>query len=172
MDTIENKSFNILESENLLHFPIDVNKLAHNLEIKIFEENMEDNISGLLYLKNGTPYIGVNSSHHPNRKRFTIAHELGHYVLHHPKDNDVIVDKKLFIFPRAEELSSGYEKEKEANKFAASLLMPKALLERIIIQEEIDLDDDNAITKLSEIVLVSEQALTYRLLNLGFISCQ
>jgi len=170
MDHVEQKALNLLETFNLDVFPIDVKKLASELELEIIEEKFEDNIAGLLYYKNCKGYIGINKRHVTNRQRFTLAHEIGHHaLLHHVSDNDIHVDRKSFIFRRTDNSDGNEIHEREANKFAASLLMPSSLLKKYIRQNNIDLNDDLDIYELSKKLEVSEQALTYRLLNLGLI---
>lgn len=168
--SIEKKVDAILMEYKLDEFPIDIEKLAKELEIKIIREDFEDNIAGLLYCKKGKKYIGLNSNHHLNRQRFTVAHEIGHYVLHHPKDDDIILDTKASIFYRTKDISREQKKEIEANRFAATILMPEELLKNYMKDEHININDDIALWKFSNNIKVSEQTLTYRLLNLGIIS--
>ena len=90
----------------------------------------DDELSGMVYIKEGTPIIGVNSLHHPNRQRFTIAHELGHLELHRPMiTSSVHVDKNFPALMRDPRTATGTERiEIDANRFAAELLMPGARL--------------------------------------------
>lgn len=99
--------------------PLDVEALVSALGIRLQPEIMDNDISGYLRASNGDWIIGVNSLHHPNRRRFTIAHELGHYFLHRHIGN--FEDRALF---RRERQSN--PQEWEANDFAASLLMPSS----------------------------------------------
>lgn len=169
MTTIESKALALLENFKLDTFPIDVKKLAESLDLTIIEDDFEDAIAGLLYYKNGNGYVGVNKSHHENRQRFTIGHEIGHHALHHNIDG-LHWDKKSFIFYRADNNLPDKVQESEANKFSAALLMPETMLKRFISSENIDLNDEIDIYNLSIKLKVSEQALTFRLLNLGMIS--
>ncbi len=153
--------------------PIDLEKIASSLKIPVLYDEFDDHISGLLVVKNGKTAVGVNKKHHPNRQRFTIAHELGHYVLHHkygddPK-NDIHIDKKWAYF-RSD--TAGHrldEQERQANQFAAELLMPQKLVEEIIEKYRLDLSDDFDIFKLANLLQVSEQALAIRLVGLRMI---
>jgi hypothetical protein len=68
------------------------------------------------------------------RRRFTIAHEIGHLVLHVPKVQKVFYDRPGFIReidedPPAAELPELAAREREANVFARELLMPESLVE-------------------------------------------
>jgi Zn-dependent peptidase ImmA (M78 family) len=63
-----------------LAVPVDVNFLAEQEGILIREETLEDNVSGMLVIKDERSVIIVNANHHQNRQRFTIAHELGAFM--------------------------------------------------------------------------------------------
>lgn len=86
-------------------------------------------LSGLLTTADQTIWIDAREAHRsPERRRFTIAHEVGHWVLH-AKRGDV-GDFQRFCRPvdlRAGEDHS-QEVEQEANRFAAELLMPEKIL--------------------------------------------
>ncbi len=72
--------------------------------------------------------IVVNKDDSPNRQRFTIAHELGHYLLHKEYVQDV---KKYKVLLRRPLKNGSYAlEEKEANCFAAYLLVPSNLLKK------------------------------------------
>lgn len=152
---------------------VDVYKIAEKLGAKIVEEDFDDDMSGLLLISDGIPTIAVNKKHSEVRMRFTIAHELGHLVLHRHEDDDeenIFVDKK--IFNRNAAASQGvYRQEIEANRFAAELLMPKQMLNRVIakLSDEIDLSDDDVIGELAGEFKVSSQALAIRLSSLNII---
>lgn len=107
----------IAESRGLSMRPVDVLGLASSIGIQIEYLPLPENTSGFLRRAGGHWLIGVNSMHHPNRQRFTIAHELGHYFLH--RDHGDFVDQALF----RKELQSD-RREFEANSFASRLLMP------------------------------------------------
>jgi Zn-dependent peptidase ImmA (M78 family) len=116
--------------------------------------------------------IGANKSHHPHRQRFTIAHELGHFLLH--KGETVHVDEgrgALAINLRDSESSKGEDnEEKEANLFAAELLMPAKFLKKDLEGKSFDLlADTTLLDGLAKKYQVSTQALTFRLANLGYI---
>jgi Zn-dependent peptidase ImmA (M78 family) len=163
----------LLRKSNTYSLPVDLDSVAKFLKIRVLYEEFEDNISGLLVVKNGKHAIGVNKNHHPNRQRFTIAHEIGHFVLHHkfsddPK-NDLHIDKKWAYFRAAEPGQKVDDKERQANQFAAELLMPEALLKQSIKKLAVNLSDDTDIFRLASSLQVSEQALAIRLVNLKII---
>ncbi len=124
----------------------------------------------MVYIKDGVPIIGVNSLHHPNRQRFTIAHELGHLELHRQMiTSNVHVDKNFPALMRDRKSATGTEQiEIEANQFAAELLMPIALIEQALAGKQFDIDDDGPIEELAKKLRVSKQALEYRIRNRGY----
>jgi Zn-dependent peptidase ImmA (M78 family) len=161
----------LLTEHNVRTEPVDVAKLARAIGVKVQEQPAEDDLSGFLYRNHHqkTAVIGVNSTHHVNRRRFTTAHELGHYLLH--DFDDVHVDRQFKVWLRSEASSQGTDlEEKEANLFAAEILMPASFIERDIQRiSAFDLMDEDVIAKLAERYGVSTQAMTFRLGYLGHI---
>lgn len=107
--------------------PVDVVALSRALGIPVREVPLRENISGLIKKVGPDSYeIRVNSEHSETRKRFTIAHELGHFVLHKALIGDGIVDNAAYRSADGEfsNPAIGSRQETEANKFAANLLMP------------------------------------------------
>ncbi len=174
-----------LEASNLLrrfgtdHFPIDVAFIAQKLEVHLHFEQLEDEISGMLIVKDGSKHIVINKGHHANRQRFTIAHEIGHLILHHEDGDKLFVDTKLMVYQRAGVPSANTyssknstttpDQEREANVFAASLLMPEDALRELIEDQEVDISDEFDISRLASSLGVSEQAMSIRLKNLKLV---
>jgi Zn-dependent peptidase ImmA (M78 family) len=148
--------------------PIQVEEIAKNEGLTlIFKQSDDNNWSGMLYRKGNTGIIAVNEGHHSNRQRFTIAHELGHFFLSE-EDTDVFVDAAVIRY-RNETSSLGTDYEEiEANNFAAELLMPEGFLENDLKEfgEEID---EWGVFELAQKYGVSEQAMTIRLMKLGYV---
>lgn len=165
----------LLKEHGISSPPVDVYKIAGAHGIVISRENVEDEISGFLYRDRDDRrrvIIGANKSHHINRQRFTIAHELGHFFLHDGELVHLDSGHRAFTINRRDEESSksGDNDEKEANFFAAELLMPVQFLARDIQDVDVDLfEDSNLLVNLSRKYKVSVQALTFRLANLGYI---
>lgn len=153
--------------------PIDVEALAKALNIAVRYEPFDEDLSGILVKENERTAIGVNSSHAITRQRFTIAHELGHFVLKH--DGSLFVDKTLgsqaFVVRRDGKSSLGSDVlEIQANQFAAELLMPRALVSAQVekrLERKPRLSSDDLISDLARVFLVSPKAMEYRLVNLG-----
>lgn len=144
--------------------PVPVEQIAKFAGIRLEALPLDDDLSGMSFVKDGVAVIVVNSNHHINRKRFTISHEIGHHILDADYlNNNVHVDKA--ILPRNRFSSDGVDsREIRANQFAAELLMPEAELSR---WGKVDINDDTRIQALAKRLKVSVAALTYRLINLG-----
>lgn len=161
----------ILAERRIRSAPIDVAEIAKSLGVEVQETPAEDDLSGFLYRdrKRDLAVIGVNADHHPNRRNFTAAHELGHFLLH--DFDDVHVDRHFKVWLRSEASSQGTDiEEKEANLFAAELLMPAHLVADDIEEiGTIDLMEEDVLRDLAEKYGVSTQAMTFRLAYLGYI---
>ena len=108
-------------------YPVDLHGMADALGIRIIAKNLPDNVSGKI--EQDWPFndyvITVNSKHSRTRQRFTIAHEIAHYVLHRDLIGDGIVDDGLYRDGRIGDI-----RERQANRYAATLLMPKSLVRK------------------------------------------
>lgn len=159
---IENQVERILAEYNLKSGPIPVEEIARKNDIAI-GRTPSNKFSGLLYRKeNATSFIAVNSTESLVRQRFTIAHELGHFFLHPNKNTfiDFRDNKKNIVRG---------QKEVQANQFAAALLMPKKLLERDVFSIAQDGLSEEHIKYLSQKYSVSENAMSFRLINLHLV---
>jgi Zn-dependent peptidase ImmA (M78 family) len=150
--------------------PVPVDRIADGLGVPIVQESLERNVSGLLLRKEGNrAAIGVNATHAYLRQRFTIAHELGHFLLH--PGRELILDH-VRVDLRDDVSSMGTDRqEREANAFAAELLMPavdiRAEVQRLT--EAGQTPDSRFVSDLAIGFSVSEQAMEYRLINLGLL---
>ena len=116
------------KSTNQQTLPINVEAMAKALGAEIINDSFEDDLSGFSIQKQGKKLIGINENHSPNRRRFTIAHELGHLFLHSSKT--VNYETSLLMFRDGRSTDGSDPKEREANRFAAELLMPEGLLRK------------------------------------------
>ena len=158
----------ILEEFKVTRPPVPIDKIARKMGVRLLYSPLDDELSGMVYIKEGNPIIGVNALHHPNRQRFTIAHEVGHLLMHrHQIEQEVHVDKTFLMLRRDAESSSGINDiEVEANAFAAEVLMPENLVINALKNESFDIDDDSFIAQLAKKFKVSTQAIQFRLGNL------
>lgn len=143
--------------------PVDVVKIAKFQKIDVFvipfDETLNADPSGLLVENNGKWAILVNINDSITRQRFTIAHEVGHFLIHKGQQ---FVDE----FNAGETFYRDGEdtkEEREANYFAACLLMPADKLVSIWPDCK---DPKDAANRFN----VSEVSMTYRLKNLGILT--
>lgn len=146
--------------------PVNVESIAERLGAKVVKVDLDDKLCGMLHKEAGQHIIGVNSSHSVSRQRFTIAHEIGHLVMHDHLISDLHVDKsfseRLYRDGRSK---TGEDKiEREANRFAAELLMPTELLHEDVSEVLIDLVEGPK--ELAELYEVSEQAMSIKLMQI------
>lgn len=162
-DTIERKATRLLREAGIDGVPVPVDEVASNLGIDVQFADLDEGCSGVLVRgKSGKrPVIGVNWADHPNRQRFTIAHEIGHYLLH--KGSPVFVDTGHSVSFRSTAGSGSRREEVEANWFAAALLMPKGKVEAAFADCEFGVTDDDDLRALATQFGVSRQAMAIRL---------
>ncbi len=113
--------------------PVNVEGLANALGLSVFEKELPG-ISGMLtadHLSGPCGYtIYVNSTDPLNRRRFTIAHEIAHYLLHRNKSATAeFKDDRMYRSPGLSDA-----KEAEANRLAADILMPRRIIRRLLDQ--------------------------------------
>ena len=153
------KAADLLKKYNL-HPPIPVEKLAKKMGVTVSYGPLDEDISGFLFRKEDEIIIGVNSFHPRTRQRFTIAHEIAHFLNH---QGDFFVDRKI-MFRDAKSQEGTDENEKEANSFAAELLMPEdEVLEGL---SKTEIEDEEEFRAFVDEFGVSVQAMTIRIKNL------
>jgi Zn-dependent peptidase ImmA (M78 family) len=165
--SIDLQASTLLRKHALFAAPIDIEALAKRLGARVLFDDLDDDVSGFLLREKNVSTIAVNQLHHPNRQRFTIAHECGHLVLHANKGDQLWVDKTFSpVFFRNSNSSSGEKfQEIQANQFAAGVLMPEELLRQQLKGDVTDMD----ILRLALKFKVSEQAMTLRLVALDML---
>jgi len=165
----------LLNRFDVSELPVPVEKIAEKLGAILSFEPFEgdQDISGVLYRKGGDVIIGVNSSHARVRQRFTIAHEIGHLLLH---DREIFVDKVVKVNFRDKRSSLAVDREEiAANAFAAELLMPKNCVTAELssmLKAKPEIGTEDLIINLANTFDVSKPAMEYRLINLGMITSQ
>ena len=143
-------------------------QIARRVGAVVRFEPFDGELSGILYERGGYKVIGVNELHPETRQRFTIAHEVGHLLLHSGKD--LFLDRKFLVRARNRRSSTAEDlAEVQANAFAAELLMPRAWIRRDAGSRTVDFDDQALVQRLAKSYKVSEQAMAFRLANLGVI---
>ncbi|MDD3278000.1 MAG: ImmA/IrrE family metallo-endopeptidase [Lachnospiraceae bacterium] len=112
---------------------IDLFKDCERLEYKLLRYPLGEKADlGFTLIKENDTVIFTNTSSHLSREIFTLAHEIGHVILHINK-GESFIDDHITISGRSKD-----EKEQEANYFAACLLMPSDDVERFLDLELVD----------------------------------
>ena len=139
--------------------PVDVESLATKLGVPVKRMLMSEDMSGSLVKVGPDKYeIHLNVLHPSTRQRFTIAHELGHFVHHRSLLGNGVSDNRAYRTATDDEHFNPKIKPKhetEANRFAASLLMPKEIVAKLR-NEGISVQD------MADRLEVSKQAMSIR----------
>lgn len=145
------KAHTILEENYVSTPPVVIDEIARNYGLKIYEIDFENDsdVAGFIDPKTRTIYVNKDDS--DTRKAFTIAHELGHWILHRDKLEQS--PEKYAVLYRKPIGGEKDDVEKEANCFAAHLLVPRKLL------DEFRSENDNVI---ASIFGVSPELIGYR----------
>ncbi|WP_296625011.1 ImmA/IrrE family metallo-endopeptidase [Rhizorhabdus sp.] len=100
--------------------PVPVGQVADRLGIDVLSLTLPTEISGLIRRnENGKFEIHINNTDAPVRQRFTVCHEIAHYLLHRNLiDGDGITDNILY----RSKLSN--KQEAEANRLGSAILLP------------------------------------------------
>jgi Zn-dependent peptidase ImmA (M78 family) len=158
----------LLEEAKITGPPVDVERLAGLRNASVVSDELDKGVSGALLRRTEGNVILVNRDHAHTRQRFTIAHELGHLLLHDGRP--VIVDHvvRAHVNLRDERSSLATDREEiDANQFAANLLMPAPFVRELVAKMLTRRTGDSVIPGLAKAFDVSEQAMEYRLINLG-----
>jgi Zn-dependent peptidase ImmA (M78 family) len=137
-------------------FPVDPVVIAQEIGVKVIETELPPDVSGVLAKEEGQDaVIFLSSSDHKNRKRFTCAHELGHFI----KKMELGEQEISSVNFRDSRSSEGKDPEEMfANQFAANLLMP---------EEEVLRQKRTPSFVLARYFGVSPEAIINRLKSLG-----
>lgn len=143
--------------------PIDLDELLRRLNFKIFEGNLDEfypnqNVSGILSIKDGVRKIFINNAHADTRNRFTVVHELGHFFLH----DEQLKETGTMLSFRGNYEDRNDLMEAEADYFAAELLMPREIMYVLANDSK-----KNSVKYLSEYFGVSQPAMARRINDLN-----
>jgi Zn-dependent peptidase ImmA (M78 family) len=143
-------------------FPVDPVTIARKLGLQVLETNLPDDVSGALIKEAGKdPVIVVHRADHSNRKRFSCAHELGHYISR-VESSDEATSYEYVDLRSALSANGTDPDEIFANQFAANLLMPVDVVKALHKAQKSHI----------EMALhfgVSNEAMKFRLKNLGLL---
>jgi Zn-dependent peptidase ImmA (M78 family) len=135
--------------------PVKVGALAAALGLRVVLASLPMNISGLIQPDDQGFVVKINRFESKERQRFTIAHEIAHYLIHRDRINAGIVDSVLY----RSKLSS--RMEAEANRLAADIVMPSDAV-NAAMQNYGNTVGENGIAELAEQFGVSKQAMAIR----------
>jgi Zn-dependent peptidase ImmA (M78 family) len=169
MNKGERKADETLKRLGLTIPPVDVEEVARRSDAEVRFRKLDGDIAGLLLRSDDMVIIGVNADQPKVRQRFTIAHELGHYLMHKGRPTIVETLQRARVNWRDGTSSQATDLEEiEANQFAAALLMPRVLIEKYYFDLlKKGLDADAAVDPLARRFEVSAQAMRFRLANLA-----
>lgn len=125
-------------------------------EISLIKKPLSSDVSGELKRTDGKWIMLVNTNHPYTRQRYTMSHELGHYV-YHRHDKEKFKDS-LFFRKKGEKDTLEYK----ADEFAANILMPETFVEKAVNKGITSIDT------LADMFGVSGQAMEKRLTELGY----
>lgn len=165
---IKNKAEEVLSRTNYTNdYSVDIIRIAHDLGFTVVNAELDDSLEGFIVIDERTrelfgqdnnKIIGVNSALPLETKRFTIAHEIGHYALHY----DANVNEGLYAHRDHKKGKSPYENE--ADFFAANLLMPENRFRQNYMDlKGAGLSNEEMIILLSKRFLVNCIAVTRRI---------
>lgn len=171
---LEQISSQVLFNNDMYKLPVNLIKIAKNCGITVYDADFEKlgnrNVSGAIRYIDGEFSILLNKNEPYERKRFTLAHELGHFFL----DNEILQSSKIHVdtlyrsAPESSYVAQQREckiemtSEKEIDYFAGALLMNEMMLKKVF-------EIETSISKLAKIFGVSHSAMTVRLDVLGLI---
>ncbi len=139
--------------------PVDIRGLAESCGARVIDDPLLD-VSGVVAIEGGEPVIKVNTNESELRQRFTIAHELGHMMLRH-----LTKDKTEFRDPSKNYTMANFDRrERDANRFAAAILMPGEAVRAVILEM-----DDADVDSLASVFKVSKAAMSIKLKSMGIL---
>ena len=152
---LEKDSRNIIASYHQ-ELPVKVGNIAKELGLTVKSSTLGAGISGEIRLEEGKYVIRVNRHDVKERQRFTVAHEIAHFLLHRDLIGDGLVDDVLYRSKLPSNL------ETEANRLAADILMPIAIINQAMANVEAQKIEEK-IEKLAADAQVSITAMKIRL---------
>ena len=156
-DNLEDLTSRILINNDMYNIPVDPIKIAKTYDIEVYQGELDNKIAGAIryYKENNKFKILVNKKDSMVKKRFTIAEELGYYILYEEK-----LKKEEIHVNLIDKIIN--KEEKEVEYFAGALLVNKTLLENVY-------NSNSTILELAQLFKVSISSMTLRLNILGLL---
>jgi len=175
MNKAEKKAREVLEQHRVTKAPTPLDNIVKSYGIRVVEKPYDatgyHDVSGMLYRSTTETVVGLNEKHSDTRRRFSLAHELGHFLLH---KGELFVDAKVNFRNRLSSMGTDRE-EIEANAFAAELLMPSDLVSSEfykLFDDKKSSQHDAPVEFLASRFKVSTEAMEFRLRNLGLLQIE
>jgi len=152
---IRRQATRLLDSAGISHEPVSLRDVVSALNLELVKRTREPFTSeaALEPLGDGRAIV-LNGGGDSGRRRFTIAHEIGHFVLHpercRPERGGIVNE-------------AGRMEEREADAFAVELLMPEQLVRDAVREQGLDVD------RLADRFEVSRKAMQARLRHVGLV---
>ena len=147
------KAREVLTDNSVIEPPVRIDQIVQNYGLTVVEASFahpHESVAGFIDFE--SKQIVVNAADPLNRRIFTAAHELGHWLLHRPvieKNPDIAILSRVALRQADKD-----PLEQEANSFAANLLVPKEFLDPV---------KEAPIAALADIFGVSTEVIGYRL---------
>lgn len=168
-EQVEARARDVLKKHRLTSIPINPVTIAKREGMAVNNAKFSDeSMAGMIARRGDNITLLVNQSDPPYRKRFTIAHELGHHFLHLLKDGEFVDgEENLFRQPKGDpsKWTPEQSREYQANMFAAGLLMPDDAVQK-------EWEESKSLDQMARRFNVSEQAMGIRLDQLGLLDEQ
>lgn len=150
---------------NITEYPVNLSSICDKLKIYFQEDKLNKGEEGCSFKNNDKYGILINNSiKNSKRKKFTVAHEIGHIQLNHLKDI-----KKISCYSEdIENYKTNKSKEAEANKFASELILPSDEIIKLIKKNNIDF---NLVKKASNSYGSSFTAAAVKITKLSDLPC-
>ena len=141
-------------------FPVKVGAIAKAFGITVKRATLKPGISGHIIENDNGVMIKINRHDVKERQRFTLAHELAHYLLHRDELRNGIEDTMLYRSTLSDSL------EIQANKLAADIVLPFSLIEQEMFAPDTRLEAK--IERIACLAKISIPAVQIRLKHSGF----
>lgn len=157
----------LVDDYALTTLPVDLEKAAAEMGATVVPQPCPVELSGMLLRREGQNIVGLNADFEPPRQRFALAHLLGHLHLH-PRRELILDTAARYSHGTLASLPTDCE-EAEANRFAAALLIPEAVVRRMAVEA-----DARTAAQLLDLLTprfeVTRTVMAARLMNLGIIA--
>jgi Zn-dependent peptidase ImmA (M78 family) len=120
----------LLEAADILAPPVRIREVVNGCGVQILPWGFDEHIDGLVVELDSGTVIWVNEAQTPARRRFTLAHELGHHLLRHADTFHLDLGGDLAPNVTGGHPGHDWRAERAANEFAANLLMPAPMVRK------------------------------------------